>query len=122
MSAIADRADAGAAIIVYTTVGDEAAATTLADRLVDARLAACVQIVPRLRSVYRWDGRLRHDDESQLVIKTTAARYDAVAALLRDEHPYDLPEVVAVPVIGGSRAYLDWIAGEVDGAAERPSR
>ncbi len=105
-----------ASIVVYTTVGDEATAATLADRVVAARLAACVQIVPRVHSVYRWQGAIRHDDETQLVIKTTAARYDALATLLRDDHPYDVPEIVAVPVVDGSRAYLDWIAAEVDEA------
>ena len=98
------------AIFVYTTVADDAAATALADRLVGEGLAACVQIVPGVRSVYRWDGDVMHDGELQLVIKASAARFDAIENLLRRVHPYDLPEIVAVPVVRGSAEYLAWIA------------
>jgi periplasmic divalent cation tolerance protein len=101
------------AIIAFTTVADEAAARMLADRLVAERLAACVQIVPGLRSVYRWEGAVRHDDEVQLVIKSVAGNVDAIAALLHEHHPYDLPELVAVRIDAGAQNYLDWIAAEV---------
>ena len=106
-------------IIVYTSVGDDAAATALADRLVGDGLAACVQIVPGVRSVYRWNDEVRHDGELQLVIKATAARFDAIEALLRRIHPYELPEIVAVPVVRGSAAYLAWIADASDETGER---
>jgi periplasmic divalent cation tolerance protein len=102
----------GAALIVYTTVADARTALDLADRLVEGRLAACVQVVPGLRSTYRWQGETRHEDELQLVIKTTDARFDALAAWLREHHPYDVPEIVAVPVVRGSNDYLRWIEGE----------
>ncbi len=114
--------DPRASIVVYTTVADEAAAVALADRIVDGRVAACVQIVPRIRSVYRWQGTVRHDDEAQLVIKTTVDRYDALAALVVEHHPYELPELVAVPVSHGSAAYLDWIAHAVASDAMEDAR
>jgi periplasmic divalent cation tolerance protein len=98
-------------LIVYTTVADDDAATSLADLLVAERVAACVQIAP-IRSVYRWQGRTQRQGEVQLAIKTTSERFDAVAALLVEHHPYELPEIVAVPVIDGSRKYLDWLRRE----------
>ncbi len=100
------------AIVVYTTVADEDAARVLAARLVDQRLAACVQIVPGIRSIYRWDGVVHHDDEVQLVIKSVAANLDAIEALFDVHHPYDLPELVAVRVEAGAKNYLDWIVAE----------
>jgi periplasmic divalent cation tolerance protein len=102
-------------IFIYTAVADELTATSLAELIVGENLAACVQIVPGVKSVYRWQGRIKRDDEMQLVIKTTDARFDAVAALLREHHPYELPEIVAVPIVRGSEAYLDWIESETSG-------
>ncbi len=98
------------ALLICTTVADRATADALAERLVGERLAACVQIVPGVRSVYRWQGAVQHDDEIQMVIKTRAAAFDAVERCLRTHHPYELPEIVAVPVVRGSAAYLGWIA------------
>ncbi len=100
------------AILVYTTVADHDAASGLAELLVEQRLAACVHIVPGIRSVYRWQGKMCRDDEVQLVIKSNRSRFDAIAALLREHHPYDLPEIVAVRIDRGSQDYLDWIASE----------
>jgi periplasmic divalent cation tolerance protein len=105
-------------IFIYTSVAHDAEATALADRLVGEGLAACVQIVPGIRSVYRWNGEVQHDDELQLVIKASAARFDAIEALLRRVHPYQLPEIVAVPVVRGSAAYLAWIAKASIGLGE----
>lgn len=103
------------ALLVCTTVADAASADALAERLVGERLAACVQIVPGVRSVYRWRGAVHRDDEVQLVIKTTAPDFDAVERCLRAHHPYELPEIVALPVVRGSAEYLGWIAGQTDG-------
>jgi periplasmic divalent cation tolerance protein len=102
-------------IFIYTTVADERTATGLAELIVGENLAACVQIVPGVKSVYRWQGKIKRDDEMQLVIKTTSARFDAIAALLHEHHPYELPEIVAVPIVRGSEAYLDWIESETSG-------
>ena len=98
------------AILVYTTVGDHDAASRLAELLVEERLAACVHIVPGIRSIYRWQGQVHRDDEVQLVIKAAASRFELIAALLREHHPYELPEIVAVRVDRGSQEYLEWIA------------
>lgn len=104
-------------IFVYTTVADELSATDLGDLIVAEGLAACVQIVPGIRSIYRWKGEVKHDNEVRLVIKTTIARFEAIAALLREHHPYELPEIVAVPVVLGSKGYLAWIASSTAGEA-----
>lgn len=85
----------------------------LARGLLDARLAACVNVVPGLVSHYRWRGRPRRDAEALLVVKTTAARLKAVERWIKANHPYSLPEVLVLPVAGGSREYLSWLAGEV---------
>jgi periplasmic divalent cation tolerance protein len=98
-------------LIVYTTVADEDTANSLADLLVGERVAACVQIVP-VRSVYRWQGTTHREIEVQLAIKTTSERFDAVASLLAEHHPYELPELVAVPIVEGSHKYLDWVRRE----------
>ena len=111
------------AILVFTTVADRDAASALAELLVEARLAACVHIVPGIRSVYRWQGRVHRDNEVQLVIKSGVSCFDAVAALLREHHPYELPEILSVRVDRGSQEYLDWIAGETSpGASEEINR
>lgn len=81
----------------------------MAQTLVEERLAACVNIVPGVRSVYRWQGRLERDDESLIMIKTTAQRYGALQDRLRSLHPYELPEIVAVPITTGLADYLHWI-------------
>ncbi len=105
------------AIFVYTTVADHDAANRLAELLVETRVAACVHMIPGIVSVYRWQGKVRRDDEVQLVIKSDAGRFDAIETLLRENHPYELPEIVAVRVDRGSRQYLNWIASEVSTSA-----
>ncbi len=97
------------------TCPDEAAARGIATALLAAELAACVNCVAGIRSMYRWDGQIRDDAEVLLVIKTSAARYEALEALVRAQHPYDLPEIIALPVVAGSREYLNWI-GQATGA------
>ncbi len=97
------------AILVYTTVADHDAASGLAELLVEEHLAACVHIVPGIRAIYRWQGQVHRDDEVQLVIKAPASRFELIAALLREHHPYELPEIVAVRVDRGSQEYLEWI-------------
>ncbi|TAM11891.1 MAG: divalent-cation tolerance protein CutA [Nevskiaceae bacterium] len=96
------------ALIVYGTC-PERHAETLARVLVDARLAACVNIVPGVKSVFRWAGRVQQETESLLVIKTTQARYAELEKAWRDRHPYELPELMAVPVAAGLPDYLSWL-------------
>ena len=97
-------------LVCFCTCPDADSATRLADALVGERLAACVSVVPGLRSVYRWQGAIERSDESLLLIKTSRDRLDLLTTRVRDLHPYELPEVVAVEVAGGLSTYLDWVA------------
>jgi periplasmic divalent cation tolerance protein len=97
---------------VLLTAPDDETARRIARALVEERLAACVNVLPGLRSIYRWQGQVEEADEVLLVAKTRAARVAALAARVRALHPYALPEVVALPVDDGSRAYLRWVVAE----------
>ncbi|HVP07970.1 MAG TPA: divalent-cation tolerance protein CutA [Burkholderiales bacterium] len=99
-------------LLVLTNLPDREAAQKLADALVAQRLAACVSILAPCLSVYRWKNDLQHDEEHPVLIKTTAERYGALEAAIRAAHPYELPEIIAVPVEQGLPAYLDWVASE----------
>jgi periplasmic divalent cation tolerance protein len=99
------------ALLVLTNLPDRAAAERIADLVIEKRLAACVNILA-CRSVYRWEGAVQHDDEHPLLIKTTADRYGELEAAIRGAHPYELPEIIAVPIERGLSAYLDWVAAE----------
>jgi len=100
------------ALLVLTNLPDVASARALAGHLVEARLAACVNILAPCRSVYRWEGRIEDAEEVPLLIKTTAARYAALEEAIRARHPYELPEIVAVPLTHGLPGYLGWVAAE----------
>ena len=97
------------ALIVYCTLPDSDEAARIARALVEEKLAACVNLVPGLRSIYRWQGAVQEDAEILLIAKTRAALVDALAARVRALHPYDLPEVIALAVVAGSEPYLDWV-------------
>ena len=99
-------------LLVLTNLPDRAAAERIAELLVEQRLAACVNVLAPCRSVYRWKGALQRDEEHPMLIKTTAERYPALEQALRAAHPYELPEIVALPVERGLPAYLDWVAAE----------
>ncbi len=96
-------------VIVLTTLGAEADAPALARTLVEERLAACVNILPVMVSVYRWKGSVEQARERQLLIKTTPDRLAALEHRLRQLHPYELPEFVVLRPSGGSEAYLRWV-------------
>jgi len=96
-------------VLVWTTLAADADATRFADTLVADRLAACVTVQAPMDSVYRWKGRIVHDRERQVVIKTTADRVPALAARVRQLHPYELPEFLVIPVADGSESYLAWV-------------
>jgi len=100
------------ALLVFTNLPDRAAAEKLADALIAKQVAACVNILAPCRSVYRWKGAVQHDEEHPVLIKTTSERYAALEAALREAHPYELPEIIAVPIERGLPAYLDWVAAE----------
>lgn len=96
-------------IVILCTAPDEATATLLAKGLVDARLAACVKAIPSVTSTYRWQGKVEQDCEIQLLIKTRAERFDAVAAWIGDHHPYETPEIVALSAERTSEGYATWL-------------
>ena len=96
-------------LLVITTLPDGAAGETLAKRLIDGGFAACVNISAPVTSIYRWEGKIESGREVMLTIKTTAARYAAVEQAILADHPYELPEVIAVPITAGTDEYLAWI-------------
>jgi periplasmic divalent cation tolerance protein len=99
--------------IVLCTAGSEEEARKIARHLVEQRLAACVNIVPRMESIYRWQGKLESSGEWLLLIKTTVERFPAVRDAIRDLHSYELPECIAISIEDGSSGYLEWIAQSV---------
>jgi periplasmic divalent cation tolerance protein len=100
-------------LLVLTNLPDRAAAERLADELVEKRVAACVNILAPCRSVYRWKGAVQHDEEHPMLIKTTRERYPALEQALKAGHPYELPEIIAMPVERGLAAYLAWVDAEI---------
>lgn len=103
-------------LLVITNCPDTAGATAIANALVDAGLAACVNILAPCRSIYRWQGAVETAEETPLLIKTTAERYAELEAVIRAHHAYDVPEIIALPIVQGLPAYLDWLAAETGGA------
>jgi periplasmic divalent cation tolerance protein len=107
------------ALVVLVTAPSADEAARLARALVEERLAACGNVVPGLRSIYRWKGAVQEDGEALLLLKTTRARFEALRARVLALHPYEVPEVIAVGVEAGSAPYLAWIAAET---AAEPGR
>ena len=101
------------ALVVLVTVPAREVGERLGDALVGESLAACVNIVGPIRSIYRWQGEICRDDEHLLLIKTTDAGYTALEARVRALHPYDNPEIIALPVVRGAPAYLAWVVASV---------
>lgn len=107
------------AILVITNLPDRDAARQLADRLMAERLAACINILAPCESVYRWQGKIETAQEIPVLIKTLKAHYDKVEKTIRQCHPYELPEIIAVPIIAGLPAYLDWLGAETANPAQQ---
>ena len=103
-------------LVVYVTAPDETVATHIARTLVEEELAACVNVVPGVRSIYRWQGAVTEDAEILLVVKTRAERLAALTARVVAIHPYTLPEVLALPVADGHVPYLEWVRAGSGGA------
>ncbi|MBP1594836.1 MAG: divalent-cation tolerance protein CutA [Acidobacteria bacterium] len=101
------------AILILTTADSAELARHIANALVEAREAACVSILPGIRSIYRWEGEVCDEGEHLLIIKTAADRYEAVRSRIRQLHTYQVPEVVALPITGGDRDYLAWLFEQV---------
>lgn len=102
------------AIIVFMTAANGEEATRLADMLVGAHLAACVQILPEIESVYRWQGKIERSAEVLLLAKTTRGKFNDLEREVRALHSYDTPEIVAVPILNGSAPYLEWLIQATD--------
>jgi periplasmic divalent cation tolerance protein len=100
------------ALLIFTNLPDLSTAQTLAHALVENRLAACVNILPAVESVYRWQGAVEQASEVTLLIKTVQERYDELEATIRAAHPHQVPEIIAVPIAAGLPAYLDWLGME----------
>ncbi|HEC12999.1 MAG TPA: divalent-cation tolerance protein CutA [Acidiferrobacteraceae bacterium] len=95
--------------IVITTAPNQASARKLGDTLVEEGLAACVNVLSGVESIYRWQGKINRDSEHILLIKSSQQKYSQIQQRILDLHPYELPEIIAVPIIEGLPAYLDWL-------------
>jgi periplasmic divalent cation tolerance protein len=100
-------------IVVFSTASSAEEAERIARGLLNERLAACVNVVPGLRSYYRWQGKIEDSAEFLLVIKSSRQHFEALRTLLESLHSYEVPEVVALPVVDGARNYLSWMDGEL---------
>jgi periplasmic divalent cation tolerance protein len=100
-------------VVVFSTFPSTDKAAEVARALVAEQLAACVNLAPNVRSIYRWKGELQDDTETLAIIKTTSERLDTLVARLLALHPYELPEAIALPVTGGNNQYLVWVDSEV---------
>ena len=98
--------------LVYMTAGSENEARAIGNKLVASKLAACVNIIDGMRSIYRWDGKLQEDREVVLIAKTRAERLDELIDTVKRIHSYDCPCIVSLPIDGGNPAFLDWIPSE----------
>jgi len=110
-------AAASPALVVYVTTPNSETSKLIAHGLVSSGLAACVNILPGVTSVYRWQGAVNSDTEELLIVKSTAQHLPELTQAVLRMHPYDTPEVLAVPAVGGSAAYIQWLAASADGKA-----
>lgn len=99
-------------LLVMTSLPDQDVANALAKRLIEANLAACVQLQPGVQSIYRWEGRTCEEQEVVLVAKTTAAQWHAILAYIKQNHPYDVPEIIAQPITHSDTDYAQWVNAE----------
>lgn len=101
------------ALVVITALGNEADARALVTALIEDRLIACGTLLPGARSIYRWEGSVRDESEVVVLLKTDVAKWDALRAAVERRHPYQVPELLAIPVAHGLERYLDWLSSEV---------
>ena len=99
-------------LLILTNCPDEETANAIALALVEAKLAACVNILPCVQSIYRWQGVVESATEIPLFIKSTVTNYPALEAAIRERHPYEVPEIIVLPIQAGLPAYLNWVAAE----------
>jgi periplasmic divalent cation tolerance protein len=108
-NAMGKRINQGEFALVLVTTGSQEEAERMARALVDSSLAACVNVVPGLRSIYRWEGKIWDEGEFLLFIKTRMALFRQVEGTIKEIHSYELPEIIAIPIIQGSETYLNWL-------------
>ena len=99
-------------LIVFITVPSQEEGERIGANLVESRLAACVNVIPQVSSIFRWQGKIEKENELLLVIKTTRDRMDELTSKIKELHSYDVPEILAVPVFAGSKDYIDWVQQE----------
>ncbi len=99
-------------LLVMTSLPDQDAAKALAKRLIDSHLAACVQLQPGVQSIYRWEGRICEEQEVVLVAKTTAQQWSTISSFIKQNHPYDIPEIIAQPITHSHTDYARWVIAE----------
>ncbi|XP_053698114.1 protein CutA homolog isoform X2 [Sabethes cyaneus] len=105
--------EAGLHSIAYVTTPNENSAKELARKIVEQKLAACVNVIPGLTSVYEWEGKINEDSETLLMIKTRTSRVDELSKFVRENHPYSVAEVISVPIENGNPPYMDWLSRTV---------
>jgi len=98
--------------IIYSTTGNIEEARKIAKILVEEKLVACVNIIPKIESIYRWQGKIEEDDECVLLAKTTDKNVDKTIQRIKELHSYDVPDIVAIPITNGFKKYLDWVKDE----------
>ena len=102
-------------IVVLSTCATEEEARRIAEELIRRRLAACVNLLPRVRSIYHWKGAVEEGEEILMIIKTARSRFEELRAELARLHSYEVPEIIALPVVDGAESYLEWIGREIEG-------
>jgi len=105
-------------VVVFITAATADEAQRIANVLVSSRKAACVNIVPQVHSIFWWQGRINYADEALLMVKTKAALLDELIGLVKENHSYEVPEVIALPIMGGNRDYLQWLDEETGNYAD----
>lgn len=104
-------------IVVFVTTGSEDEAARIAKKLVGEKLAACVNILPGVRSIFQWQGKVCEENETLMIIKTHDRRFKELERTVKEEHSYDVPEIIALPILAGSKEYLGWIREETGSAS-----
>lgn len=100
-------------IIVFVTVPGLREGTRISRAILTSRLAACVNVIPAIQSIYKWDGKIVQEKEAMLVLKTTRPQYQKLERKIKELHPYEVPEIIAIPLICGSSQYVEWVTREV---------
>ncbi|PQJ29903.1 divalent-cation tolerance protein CutA [Rubritalea profundi] len=102
-------------ILVYINFPNRESARQIGTGLIEKQLAACVNIIPEVESIYQWKGEVKVENEVMVIVKTTASRYKQLEAFVLEKHPYDVPEVISLPLSQGSESYLNWVQDKMEG-------